>query len=339
MELTLNQAEERLSALLDAGDETGWQAMAGVLGQVEDGGLWKEGGWHSYSAWIKSFAQKVGKSESLLWKYGKARKAYRAAVKAVPSLPPMAETKASAEAVITAEKICGDDVKALAGLIDKVECGKLRARDLREMWKSAKKVTGVRTNRHQAKPSTAATGGDAEMTRKLTDALAAQAGSWIWGAETPSEVAARKMENRARDFLTRDAICVKTLTEFPVRVEETAERARQIDLAAVTAENQTTADWMEVNLHGVEVKVSLSDFERDQKMGDYALFMDYMYLAVPLDLVAEVQDGVPVEWGLLGYDPEADCISVVREPERLDAPRREQALMTAIVKLSRREVK
>lgn len=338
MELTLDQAEERLSALLDAGDETGWQAMAGVLGQVEDEGLWKQGGWHSYSAWIKSFAQKVGKSESLLWKYGKARKAYRAAVKAVPSLPPMAETKASAEAVITAEKICGNDGKALAGLIGKVECGKLGAKDLREMWKSARKVTGVRTSRHQAKPDAAATGGDAEMTRKLTAALAAQAGAWIWGVETAEQAEQRKKEQAKRDYLTRDAVCVRTLTEFPVRVE-TAERARQIDLAAVVVENQTTADWMDVSLHGVEVKVSLSDFERDQKMGDYALFMDYMYLAVPLDLVAEVQDGVPVEWGIIGYDPAADRVTVLREPERLDAPRRESALMTAIVKLSRRESK
>lgn len=39
-------------------------------------------------------------------------------------------------------------------------------------------------------------------------------------------------------------------------------------------ENQTTADWMEVCLWGVEVKVSDWDFRRDQKMADYSLFME-----------------------------------------------------------------
>lgn len=335
--MDLKQAEKQLDVLIDAGNETGWARVAQVLEQVETGELWKPGH-HSFSAWVKSYSLHKGCSESLLWKYCKAGRAYRAARAVAPELPPMEQAQVSAEVVVTCEKIHGEDRQAAAKLLGKVEQGELSAKDVREIWKAQRKVAGVRKSRHEAKPQARPAEGDGEMTRRLTAALAAQAGSWIWGAETKKEAEARKKAHAARDFFARDAVCVRTLTEFPVRVE-TAERARQIDLAAVTVENQTTADWMEVTLWGVEVKVSEHDFERDQKMGDYALFMDYMSIGVPFDLVERVQDAVPAEWGVLGYDPEEDTISVVREPERLDAPRREQALMTACVKLARRDVK
>lgn len=337
--ITLGQAEERLVALTEAGDETGWQAMAAQLGQVEDLKLWQQGGYHSFSAWLKRFSERVGKTESLFWRYIKAGRVYKLAKEENTGLPDMAKTSASAAALDNIEKICGTDTRAMADLVGRVENGQLTARDLREMWKSARKVQGgARSSRHDQKPGQAAIGGDAEMTRRLTAALAAQAESWIWGVESKSEAEERKKAQANRRFLTRDALTIKTFAEFPLRVE-TAERARQIDLAAVTVENQTTADWLEVELRGVEVKVSRSDFNRDQKMADYSLFMDFMYLAVPVGLVGEVQDEVPVEWGILGYDLAADHVAVVREPERLDAPRREAALMTAIVKMARRESK
>ncbi len=334
--LTLEQAESELDVLIDAGDETGWARVAVVLGEVERDRLWAAEKYHSFSAWIRSYAQRKRCSESLLWKYVKAGKAWASAREAAPGLPPIEEARVSAEVVATAEKIYGADAARVAKLVGEVQAGRKTSREVREMWKAARKVTGVRTSRHS--PKVAAAGGDAEMTRKLTAALAAAASTWIWGAESKEEAESRKRENAGRDYLMREAVCVKVLTEFPVRVES-AERARRIDVAAVCVENQTTADWMDVVLRGVEVKVSSGDLKRDQKMVDYSLFMDYMSVAVPAGLVGEAQDVVPAEWGVIAYDPAADRVEVVREPERLDAPRREQALMTAVVKLSRRESK
>ena len=338
MDMDLRQAEARLDVLIDAGDETGWAQVARILQEVADNEVWKPQH-HSFSAWIKAYAQRKGCAESLLWKYVKAGRAYAAAREQMPELPPIEKANMSAEAVATAEKIYGNDAKAVAGLLDKVNKGEVKTAEVREMWRAARKVSGVRRSRHSAKPAGgAASQGDAERTAALTRALARTAGAWIWGAESQAETEERKQANAARAFLTRDAVCVRTLTEFPVRVES-AERARRIDLAAVCVENQTTADWMDVVLRGVEVKVSDYDLTRDQKMADYSLFMDYMYLACPLDLVESASDLVPPEWGLLAYESDTDSVSVMREPERLDAPRREQALMTACVKLSRRESK
>lgn len=43
---------------------------------------------------------------------------------------------------------------------------------------------------------------------------------------------------------------------------------------------------------------------------------------------------MPPDWGLMAYDRGEDRVRVVREPQRLDAERREEALMTACVKLA-----
>lgn len=334
--LTLRDAEMQLDALIDAGDESGWAQVAEVLAEVERGALWKPDH-HSFSAWVRAYAQRKGCSESLLWKYCKAGRAYERARAAVPGLPPMREASMSAATVANAEKIHGDDAAAVGRLLAKVERGEVKPKDVSEMWKAARKVCGARKSRHAAKPAVGGEG-DAELTRALTAALARQAAAWIWGAETAAEAEERKRREAPRQFLARDAVCVRTLVEFPVRVES-AERARRVDLAAVCVENQTTADWMDVVLRGVEVKVSEADLGRDAKMGDYGLFMDYMYVACPADLVRQAADAVPADWGVLAYDRDADAVEVVREPERLDAPRREDALMTACVKLAQREIK
>ncbi len=338
-DLTLADAEARLDVLIDAGEESGWARAAQLLAEVDDGQLWKPEH-RSFSAWLRSYALHKGCSESLLWRYRKAQKAYAAARQAVPELPEMQQAKVSAEAVVTAEKIFGDDRRGVAKLLGRVDSGEVGIQQVREMWRAARKAVGVRASRHQAKPKAMAGdgGGDAEVTRKLTAALASQASRWVWGAETQEEAARRKEENRARDFFTRDAVCVRTLTEFPVRVES-GKRPRRVDVAAVCVENQTTADWMDVVMRGVEVKVSEYDLCRDEKMGDYASFFDFMYLAVPAFLERQAREAVPSEWGLLVYDEESDGISVAREPERLDAARREESLMTAVVKLARRDVK
>ena len=199
----------------------------------------------------------------------------------------MREASMSAATVANAEKIHGDDAAAVGGLLAKVERGEVKPKDVSEMWKAARKVCGARKSRHAAKPAVGGEG-DAEITRALTAALARQAAAWIWGAETAAEAEERKRREAPRQFLARDAVCVRTLVEFPVRVES-AERARRIDLAAVCVENQTTADWMDVALRGVEVKVSEADLGRDAKMGDYGLFMDYMYVACPADLVRQAR--------------------------------------------------
>lgn len=336
MEETLQGIERKLDALIDAGN-MGWAKAAMLIMEVERLELWKSAKYRSMSAWLREYAQRKKCSESLLWKYAKAGRYYIRAMEEDPDLPPLEDAKVSALSVVTAEKICGEDTKRAADLLFQASEGEIKSKDIQDMWRAARKTVGTRKTRHdkvKAPGDGEARGTDTELTARLTQALARDAETWIWGAESLEEAEERKRREAPRKYLTREDVCVRTLTEFPVRVES-AERARRIDLAAVCIENQTTADWMEVTLRGVEVKVSEYDLARDEKMGDYAQFMDYMSIAVPVALAEQAGDAVPLEWGVLAYDPDADSIDVVREPERLDAPRREEALMTACVKMAK----
>lgn len=330
----LLRVEDQLAELLGEADEASWPAVARLLGEVEERELWRQReGVKSYSAWLRGFAQRRGCSESLLWKDKKAGAYWKALREADPGLPDLGDAGVSARSVATVEKICGADAGAGASLAARVVAGEVRSGDLQEMWRAQRKVAGVRKSRHDAHPQAPVEGGDAELTMLLTRAVAAQAEAWVWGAETAEEAEERMRAEAPRQFLARDAKCVRCLTEFPVRVVA-GERPRRIDVAAVVVENITTADWMEVALRGVEVKVSEYDLERDGKMGDYALFMDYMSVAVPDGLVERAAGVVPPDWGVMAYDRGADRVRVVREPQRLDAERREEALMTACVKLA-----
>ena len=330
-------AEERLREALGVADVTGWVTVAEILREVDERELWKqrrEPPLKSFSAWLRSFAQESKCSESLLWKDNKAAKFYSSLRAENPELPELGDAGMSARAIVQVEKLHPEGGEKAVELVSRVRSGAVRAKQLGDMVAAKRKVAGVRTSRHSPAPQEPREG-DAALTYAVTTALAGQASAWIWGAETPEEAERRKREEAPRQFLARDARLIRTMTEFPVRVE-TGDRAKRIDLTAVTVENQTTADWMEVVMRGVEVKVSEHDLERDEKMADYGLFMDYMYIAVPEALVAMATDLVPLSWGVLSYIVPAGGlgrVEVVREPERLDAPRREEALMTAIVKL------
>lgn len=330
----LVEVERELREML-AENERGvvWTSVAELLVEVDAEELWRErDGCRSYSAWLREFAEEQGKTDSLFWRYKAAGEYWNGLRETHPDLPPLAEAKGSAKAIVGISKVCGNDADQGATLVERVQSGELTQKGVEEMWRAARKTSAPRKSRHDPRPMPAS--GDTALTLALTQAVVSRAEEWIWGAETAEQAEARKRADAPRQFLRRDAVCVRTVTEFPIRVE-TAERARQIDVAAVCAENQTTSDWMEPVLRGVEIKVSEHDLRRDEKMGDYALYVDYMYLAVPTPLVALAGDSVPRDWGVMAYDSDADELSVVREPERLPAPRREQALGTMVVKLAK----
>lgn len=333
----LEDAEFELDECIRTDAENGWATAAKVLMQVDAERLWDTGRYHSYSAWLRDFAMRKRCSESLLWKYLKAGRAYRAAAESADGagMPPVDKASLSARTVSTIDKICGDDAAMAARMIARVQSGHLRPSDVEDQWRAQRKVTGTRRSRHAPQPGFVdddGCRGDSAMTAMVTAAVVRDARTWMWGAETPEQAAARMERESPRRYLQRAVLC-RTLTEFPVRPGDT-ERARRID--ALCIENQTTADWMEVALRGVEVKVSEHDLDRDEKMGDYAMFCDYMCIAVPAALADAASDAVPPEWGVLSYDQQADAVEVLREPARLDAPRREYALMTAAVKLGAR---
>ena len=80
----------------------------------------------------------------------------------------------------------------------------------------------------------------------------------------------------------------KKLSALPPRFSEfpfftgTTRHSRRIDFLCV--ENITTENLWELNILGIEIKVSCNDLQSDEKYTEYTEFFDYFYLAVPKEL-------------------------------------------------------
>ena len=69
--------------------------------------------------------------------------------------------------------------------------------------------------------------------------------------------------------------------------------------------------WANPCITGYEVKVDRGDFLRDDKWPGYLKYCHQFYFACPLGMIQP--DELPVEVGLIYYNPEKDCISTKRK--------------------------
>ena len=122
----------------------------------------------------------------------------------------------------------------------------------------------------------------------------------------------------------------KVFTEFRV-FTGTSRKSRRIDL--LTIENLTKDQFQkhEVNIHGVEIKVSKSDLINDKKYSEYAEFVDFIWLAIPLELVDYARETKFKQCGIIAVDK--DNAVIVEQAERLKPEMRMQTLTTATLKM------
>lgn len=120
----------------------------------------------------------------------------------------------------------------------------------------------------------------------------------------------------------------KSLTEFPVYTGTTA-KSRRIDV--LVAENLRVNEHFNLNLHGIEIKVSKSDLVNDMKYSEYAEFVNYLWLAIPSELVAIAETITPKNIGILIY--KNDKIEIQREAERLNPLKLKESLTTLSLRL------
>lgn len=337
----LREAEHELADLIARGDEVSWPAVARVMETVESKELWKAE-YNSFSAWLRHMAAKAGVQESLLWQRKKALKVWRQHEQkeraAGRETPEVEESGLSAFALVTVEKVANGNDQRASEWISSLQEGRVSQKDLRAALRQAR-AAGIKPKKTRPDHEKADEESDAIQAPDVETAATAAAvlealskwkDHWLFGIETAEEREKRLVDRRGRKFLYKDNEAFAVLPEFPVRVEA-AERPRRIDALAVCLENLTEEDWMRCTLRGIEIKVDEHDLRRDQKAGDYAAFVDYLYLAVTSDLVAAAEEVADPSWGIIAWDGEQ--LRLHREPERQDAPLREEAAMTAIVKL------
>lgn len=313
----LAKASDEVLELMKRNSDKGWIELFLIVDKVEEEQLYLPE-YKSITAWGQALADRGGFRLRELWRRKRAGSAYReyeklkeARGKTVHHLEELAETTGMTPRNIeTITKIAGGNKRIKEKLLDQLSTEKIGQDQLDAMWDAAK-AAGIqpKKSRHQK---------DVEDEELLERAITA--GRIVAAIQGANDGKWLPEEHKKRPWI-KDKY--QTYTEVPV-YNGTTNHPERIDVALI--ETYGCELMTDAIIHAIEIKVSKSDLERDVKMGDYADFSDYMWLAVPAELRADAEKHIDdlqgnQTWGLLllDTDPETemDRLVVARKPKKV----------------------
>ena len=312
VEQDLHAVETELFSCLSQ-DRRTWIQMYKLMSYVEAESLYLQDGLKDFSAWVTRLAARTEVHESVLWARLKAGRAYeeyerrsRKAGRLVPSLDNL-PSNVSQESIGLCLDVGGANTGVVDHLMDKVLAGDLKREDLREAARAKRRTRST----DSSEPS--------KSTEDVKSAESIAAADIVTALRQPNWLTYLGANESTGGFNTRNRYMIPVynlLTEVAVD-SGTTRHARRID--AVAAENMTfNQPGSKVKLHGIEIKVSISDLRNDHKMGEYVKFVDLFWLAVPDTpaFLKAVEEVTLPNWGILaisvGQSTE-NKVRVVRE--------------------------
>ena len=315
-------------------DKNSWARFYLLLKKVEDEQLYKELYFKSFTAWLKDFALKNKIHESVLWNRKKAGKVYERYVETKKEqgieVAPIEDAKVGVDSLVLLDKISKKNAELGAELTEKAINREVTRADLRNAYKTIrgdlKKDTGnngieknniLQENGNDGIISTEQKEEHENNVTATNIVMALNSHSWLGEKEVVTGFKGKPIERK-----------YKALTEFPVYTG-TTKKSRRIDV--LIAENISAKEHYNINLHGVEIKVSKWDFLNDTKYTEYASFVDRLWIAVPKDLLEVCKENTPKGVGVLIFKD--GQIEIYRKAKKLDPVERQQALTTLALKL------
>lgn len=324
----LQNLENELAERLEY-DQRNWVNIYRLMSRVESEKLWEaRPETNSFTAWVNGLAKRLDYHVSLLWCRLKAGRTYDefyqrqiSAGRQVPSLDSKEAGHLSPETINLCATVAGKNADRMDYLIQSALAGHLRRDDLRSAARAAKtarKEAGetLPVNGHSAiRASDRVEGESAELT--AADILLAlrQDHTWV-GQPSPLPYIDRKYS---------------VFGEFRAATGS-SRHARRIDALAV--ESLTVSERDMLRLHGIEIKVSVSDLKGDKKMGEYCPFVDFFYLAVPdtEEMLTAVENVRLPEWGVLAVD-QTSSVRVAHAATLSPGTFRDKTMSAALIKL------
>lgn len=316
----LKQVEQELTSIINL-DKKNWTHFYLLLKEVEDNELWRDE-YHSFTQWVKDFAIRSKTHESIIWNRKKAGQVYLNYVenqrKKGIEVPEIQNANVSADSLVLLDKINKYNPQRCAELVDKVMNKGITKKDLREVYKSVRPQI-ISKNPHLKQVEQRTEQNEHKITAsEIVTALCSS--KWL-GVNIEKQYFKTSFEKDK----------YKILTEFPVHTG-TSRKSRRVDVLIV--ENLTTQNAWELNLHGVEIKVSKSDLLNDTKYSEYAEFVDYLWLAIPEELAEIAKDNTFAGCGIIIFKRDGDIVTakVGVKANKLNALRREDTLTNLVLK-------
>lgn len=302
--MDLSTIEKEIQTVIEA-DKASWIRIYQLMSEVESEKLY-ENTYSSYTQWVNKIAENMHIHVSLLWRRKKAGAFYSEYLKRMQARGKEVSFNdlehVSPDNLVLAERIAGNNTAVADQLIEKIQQGELKRKDLSSALAAAKRcraekgipdpINGYDKKKQQKTSEVSGTKPDQKKITAL-DITAALEIYRHWIGEPVEK------QGRAPKY--------KVFTEFGVDSPGTR-NARRID--ALVAETLTTKHPRQIKLHGIEIKVSRSDLEHDDKMSEYTQYIDYFWIAIPPYLITDAKNLTLPEWGILAVDQEK--LEVVR---------------------------
>lgn len=327
------QLEENLSELIIK-DKHNWVKVYLLLKEVEEKALW-QGDYHSFTAWLKSFCLENKIHESVLWNRRRAGKVYEEYIinntNSDTKPKPLEEISVPMESLVLIDQIIKNSsstseisylVETKNNLIEKALNGELNREDLRQAYKTCKILKeknknnvinneSNKENRKKVKSKITAL----DIVTVLNNPL------WIQELEVRD-----KQVKFYKPFIEKEKY--KAYTEFPVYTGS-SHLSRRIDILIV--ENLTPQYVWDLTFHGIEIKVNKNDLLNDCKYTEYADFVDFMWLAIPYELLDIALETKFTECGIIVI--QNNKAEIIEKSTSLNPSRKKETMNTLLLKI------
>lgn len=329
--LNLKEIEDKLEVLIKI-EKKNWADFYLLIKQVETEELW-QGTYNSFTQWVKDFAVRTKTHESTIWYKKKAGEVYEKYAemrkKKGLEVEEIRDSKVSVNSLVILDKIDKYSPEKTEELADKVFNKEITRNDLHNIYKAIRPSTETRERVNSIYASKT----DEEIrTEKIEESIKT---SNILSTLYSIECWLGKKKERKYFKSAYEQDKIQCFAEFPL-FTGTTRHSRRIDFLCV--ENLTTQNLWELNIHGVEIKISEYDLLNDKKYSEYVEFLDYFYLAVPKELEEVALKNKFNGCGLIVISKDKEnsnkfTAKVVEIPTKLTPLRREDTLTSITLKL------
>ena len=334
----LEKIEHELEVMVNI-DRKNWVNFYLLVKKVKEKELWKVSNAKSFTQWIKELSRKTKIHETIIWNRYKAGEVYQGYAEnkrqGGENVKDITEVNVSPDSLVIVEKINKHAPEMASKLIDQVLKGELRRKDLVTAYEAIRPDKPNYNKRQKIEyivsddSETSETITDDEIKNKITAAkmvttlstmkwIGKESNDGFKGYRDKNKISANK--NKARAF-----------SEFAVYTG-TSRKSRRIDVLGIENITKDEFEKHELNIHGIEIKVSKSDLVNDTKYTEYSEFVDYMWLAIPLDLVEDARNTKFSECGIIVVSENGET-EIVEQATRLESELRHKTLTTALLKI------
>lgn len=315
----LELLESQLTDLINI-DKKNWATFYLLLKDIEDKELYKPR-YKSFTQWVKDFCSKTKTHESTVWNRKKAGRVYDSYVKFKAdqgiTVKPIDKSNVSVDSLVLLDKINRYDEKIVSQLVDKVINKEITKKDLREVYQRVR-PDKVSKNPHDKREINL----NKEMNNDMITAndIVASLCDLKW-------LSVKTKNNRFKSAFESNKI--RVFTEFPLYTEKNNHHSR-IDM--LISENLTSENNHHLNIHGIEIKVGKNEPLKNNAYDDYIPFVDYLWIAIPHDIVEVVKISSIKQYGIIAINSDK-TVTVIRPALKLSSELRHETLQTIVLKL------